>query len=240
MRYSIRGPASGNTSLPDVDSSRFAGCTSGARTVTSSRGLLGASWGPLGGLLGVSFCLLGTSLGPLPPPSFSYTLPIFPSNAGSNHGRRSDQLPPGWRCAAVRPGEKSITLQSLCGLLGASLGSLGGFLGTSWRPLGGFLGPLGGLFGASSGPLGGVLGRLGALLRRFAPSETVWGASRGRLGALLGSFWAVLGAFWTVLAASLGRLGAILEAARAVMASRAPKTTRTLKTMKNHNENQLF
>ena len=45
--------------------------------------------------------------------------------------------------------ENNIRLQSLCGLLGASLGSLGGFLGTSWRPLGGFLGPLGGLFGAS-------------------------------------------------------------------------------------------
>ena len=41
LHYSILGPASGNTSLLDVDSSRFAGCTSGARTVQSLWGLLG-------------------------------------------------------------------------------------------------------------------------------------------------------------------------------------------------------
>ena len=39
LHYSLRGPASGNTSLPDVDSSRFAGCTSGARTDWALGGL---------------------------------------------------------------------------------------------------------------------------------------------------------------------------------------------------------
>ena len=54
LRYAPQ-PASGNTSLPDVDSSRFAGCTSGARTVQSLWGFLGASWEPLGSLLGASW-----------------------------------------------------------------------------------------------------------------------------------------------------------------------------------------
>ena len=72
--------------------------------------------------------------GPLPPPSFSYSLPIIPSSAGSNHGVRRDQLPPGWRCAAVRAGGgNNIALQSLCGLLGASLGLDGGILAASER-----------------------------------------------------------------------------------------------------------
>ena len=111
---------------------------------------VGASWRPLGSFFGFFW----TFWGPLPPPSFSYSLPIIPSSAGSNHGRRRDQLPPGWRCAAVRPGGKNnITLQSLCGLWGASLGPFGGFLGTSRRSPGGFLGPSGGLLGASWGLL---------------------------------------------------------------------------------------
>ena len=94
-----------------------------------SGSLLGASWRPLGSFFGP----LGDFFGPLPP-SFSDSLPIFPSSAGSNHGRRRDQLPPGWRCAAVRPGGE-ITLHSsryvafgglLWGLLEASWGLLGG------------------------------------------------------------------------------------------------------------------
>ena len=65
LHYSIRGPASGNTSLPDVDSSRFAGCTSGARTGQSLWGLLGA---------------LASAAPPsrFPPPSFSFSRPLPP------------------------------------------------------------------------------------------------------------------------------------------------------------------
>ena len=193
LHYSLRGPASGNTSLPDVDSSRFAGCTSGARTITSSRGLLGACWGPPGGLLGASLGFFWTFWGPLPPPSFSYSLPIIPSSAGSNHGRRRDQLPPGWRCAAVRPGGK-ITLRSsrcvafwglLWGLLEASWGLLGGLLGASWGPL-----------GASWWPLGASWGRLGPSLAVSGRFCAIWpfrGPSWGPLAAALGPSWGPLG-----------------------------------------------
>ena len=116
--------------------------------------------------------------------------PHLPFSAGSNHGRRRDQLPRGWRCAAVRPGGK-ITLDSsrcvafwalLWGLLEASWGLPGGLLGASWGPL-----------GASSGPLRASWGRPGPSWGAFAPfrpfGDRLGGFPRppwGSLGVLLG------------------------------------------------------
>eukprot|EP00959_Pyramimonas_sp_CCMP1952_P067087 1400683-Pyramimonas_sp.AAC.1 len=53
-----------NTSLPDVDSFRFARCLSGPRTV-QLWDLFGAYWGLLGGFLGASWGHQGASSGPL-------------------------------------------------------------------------------------------------------------------------------------------------------------------------------
>eukprot|EP00959_Pyramimonas_sp_CCMP1952_P081966 1712520-Pyramimonas_sp.AAC.1 len=64
LHYSIRGPASGNTSLPDMDSSRFAGCTSGLRSARA----LGAFWKMLIVSMGIDFmrfCRLETAPGRL-------------------------------------------------------------------------------------------------------------------------------------------------------------------------------
>ena len=85
LHYSLRGPASGNTSLPDVDSWAYAapptpwgspGRSLGGLLAAllrplggrfwASWGLFGASWGllgPLGGLLGAFGGLLGASCG---------------------------------------------------------------------------------------------------------------------------------------------------------------------------------
>ena len=92
-------------------------------------GLLGTSGGPLGrgfwasvrfswelpgallACLGLSWGALGLcypSLPPPPIPRFPPPLPLFLSSASSNHGRRRDQLPSGWRCAAVRQGRDII------------------------------------------------------------------------------------------------------------------------------------
>jgi len=114
------------------------------------------------------------------------------------------------------------------GLLGP-LGASWGRFGRSWgafAPFGPFGGCLGGLSRPPWGSLGVLLGRLGGSLDRlgglFGPSWGPLGQSRGSLGGLLGC------------------PGAILEAARAVMASRVSKTTRTLQIIKNPNENQRF
>ena len=143
LHYSLRGPASGNTSLPDVDSSRFAGCTSGARTVQSLWGFLGASWEPLGSLLGASLGLFGASLGPFgapwgrPGPSWGALTPSGPF--GGHLGGLSR---PPWGSLGV-----------LLGRFGSLLDRLGGLFWPSRGPL-----------GPSWGPLGGLLGRLGAFL----------------------------------------------------------------------------
>ena len=85
------------------------------------------------------------------------------------------RIPPASRGARLE-----YVQSSLCE---ASWEPLGGLLG----PLEGFRGPLGGLIRGFLGPQRGFLGRPRALLRRWAPSEAVLGASRGRLGAVWGS-----------------------------------------------------
>ena len=104
-----------------------------------------------------------------------------------------------------------------------------GPLGQSWgalAPFGPFGGCLGGLSRPPRGSLGVLLGRLGGLL--------------DSLGGFFGQYWGPLGPSWGSLGCLLGSLGAILDAAWAVMASRVSKTARTLKNIKNPNENQRF
>ena len=153
LHYSLRGPASGNTSLPDVDSSRFAGCTSGARTVTSSRGLLGASWGPPGGLLGASLGLLGTSLG-LSPPPFQTPSPSSLPALALIMGAAVTNFHLAGAAPQFAQGKRHYTP--------VVVWPFGRFFGASWRLLGDFLEASWGLLGAPWGLLGGLLGPLGA------------------------------------------------------------------------------
>ena len=125
-----------------MDSSRFAGCTSGARTVKSWSGLLGASWGRLGGLFGASWAslgLLGASWGRLGQ-SWGALAPFGPFG-----GRLGGFSGPPWGVLGVFLGRFGSLLDSLGCLFGhywdplgpsrSSLGCLKCRLGATWRLL---------------------------------------------------------------------------------------------------------
>ena len=134
---------------PDVDSSRFAGCTSGARTVQSLWGFLGASWEPLGSLLGASLGLFGAFWGPL-------------GTSWAVLGRSYAVWPlrrPSWRPLAAALGLSWGPLGPFWEPIGPSWGPLLAVSGPSWAVLGTPWGPL----GPSWGLLGGCLGRHGLL-----------------------------------------------------------------------------
>ena len=138
-------PASGNTSLPDVDSPRFAENTSGTRNMfirrlgalwalwDRSEAVLEPSWTSLGSPWGPSWASLGPSWAPL---GLSWRSPgalLGPSRAVL--GLFWAILAPSW---------------AVLGLSWAILGPSWAFLGLSWGPL-----------GPSWGDLGGLRGRLG-------------------------------------------------------------------------------
>ena len=166
---------------------------------------MGASWGPLRGLLGPPGRLLGPSWGAL-----GAILEDI------------DQKTRGSITPAPIGGLKNCLLDPSWGALGALLGALGAVLGLSWAALGAFGGPLGailtprkaieskkarrqkslislrflkdfGLLAASWGhlePSWGGLGAsksiLGAILGNLEPSWMSSWALRGPLGAVLG------------------------------------------------------
>ena len=140
-----------------------------------------------------------------PLPSFPSHVHFLPSSAGSNHGRRRDQLHLGGAAPRFARGGEVFFNNSPAG--GVSLNHKRALHSSRcrafWGPLVGFLEASWGLLEASCGPLVASWGRLGRSWGAFAP----FGPFGGCLGGLSRPPWGSLGVLLGRLGSLLGHLG---------------------------------